>query len=163
MTTKPRLRVFHNGGKKEQNTHTHIHTHTLNRTLPQKQSIFSMTESQLKLKPNCCIPTNNNFIFQRNNIDKQLRLMCHFTKNLSLLKVTTTNFLLVQLLLHSLFGNIIVFVWLEQILRQQDKSLLWRKRNMFGARLKTIWEEQLVDPPIDYVTVDSDLCIYVLS
>ena len=26
------------------------------------------------------------------------------------------------------------------------------KINMFGARIKIMWEEQLVDPPIDYIT-----------
>ena len=46
--------------------------------------------------------------------------------------------------------TIIVFVWSEQIGGQQDKDLLWRQRNMFGARLK-IMLLQLVDPPIDYI------------
>ena len=27
-----------------------------------------------------------------------------------------------------------------------------KQRNMFGARIKIVWEEQLVDPPIDYIT-----------
>ena len=27
-----------------------------------------------------------------------------------------------------------------------------KQRNMFGARIKIMWEEQLVDPPIDYIT-----------
>ena len=26
------------------------------------------------------------------------------------------------------------------------------QRDMFGARIKIMWEEQLVDPPIDYIT-----------
>ena len=26
------------------------------------------------------------------------------------------------------------------------------QRSMFGARMKIMWEEQLVDPPIDYIT-----------
>ena len=26
------------------------------------------------------------------------------------------------------------------------------QRSMFGARMKIIWEEQLVDPPIGYIT-----------
>ena len=25
-------------------------------------------------------------------------------------------------------------------------------RNLFGARIKIMWEEQLVNPPIDYIT-----------
>ena len=29
---------------------------------------------------------------------------------------------------------------------------LWRKRNKFGARFNIIWEKQLVDPPIHYLT-----------
>ena len=32
------------------------------------------------------------------------------------------------------------------------RRLLRRQRNMFGTRIKIIWEEQLVDPPIDYIT-----------
>ena len=26
-------------------------------------------------------------------------------------------------------------------------------RSMFGARMKNMWEEQLVDPPIDFITI----------
>ena len=26
-----------------------------------------------------------------------------------------------------------------------------KQRNMFGARIKIMWEERLVDPPIDYI------------
>ena len=26
-------------------------------------------------------------------------------------------------------------------------------RSMFGARMKIMWEEQLVDPPVDYITL----------
>ena len=29
---------------------------------------------------------------------------------------------------------------------------LRRQRNMFGARIKIMWEEQLVDPPIHNIT-----------
>ena len=32
------------------------------------------------------------------------------------------------------------------------KRPLWRQRNMFGARIKIMWEVQLVDPSIDYLT-----------
>ena len=31
------------------------------------------------------------------------------------------------------------------------KRPLWRQRNMFGAIIKIMWEEQLVDPPIGYI------------
>ena len=41
--------------------------------------------------------------------------------------------------------TVIVFVWSEEKGRQQDKC-------PFGARIKILWEEQLVDPPIDYYT-----------
>ena len=27
-----------------------------------------------------------------------------------------------------------------------------KERNMIGARIKIMWEEQLADPPIDYIT-----------
>ena len=33
-----------------------------------------------------------------------------------------------------------------------EKSLCEDKRNMFGARIKIMWEKQIVDPPIDYIT-----------
>ena len=32
------------------------------------------------------------------------------------------------------------------------KRLFVKQRNMFGARIKIIWEEQLVDPPLDFKT-----------
>ena len=41
--------------------------------------------------------------------------------------------------------HIIVFVRSEEKGRQKDKG-------SFGARIKIVWEEQLVDPPIDYIT-----------
>ena len=28
-----------------------------------------------------------------------------------------------------------------------------RQRNMFGPRIKIMWEEQLVDPPIDFLKI----------
>ena len=31
------------------------------------------------------------------------------------------------------------------------KGLPQQQRNTFGARIKIMWEEQLVDPPIDYL------------
>ena len=47
----------------------------------------------------------------------------------------------------NLYGGItcILFVWSEEKGHQQDKSL-------FGARIKIMWEEKLVDPPIAYLT-----------
>ena len=42
-------------------------------------------------------------------------------------------------------GCIIVFVQSEEKGHQQDKG-------PFGAKIKIMWEEQLVDPPIDYKT-----------
>ena len=32
------------------------------------------------------------------------------------------------------------------------KRPLWRQRNTFSARIKIMWKEQLVDPPIHYLT-----------
>ena len=40
------------------------------------------------------------------------------------------------------------------------KRPLWRQRNMFGARIKIMLDEQLVDPPVDkiiYVLVMNDV------
>ena len=34
---------------------------------------------------------------------------------------------------------------------------LIEQRTMFGAIIKIIWEEQLVDPPIDYITFTFNL------
>ena len=49
-------------------------------------------------------------------------------------------------------GNGFVFVWSEWNGHQQDRHL-WSQRNMFGARIKIVWEEQLVDPPIDFISL----------
>ena len=43
----------------------------------------------------------------------------------------------------------LVFVWSEWNGRQHDKGLLQQQRSTFGARMKIMWKEQLVDPPID--------------
>ena len=32
------------------------------------------------------------------------------------------------------------------------KRALFRQQNMFGARIKIVWEEQLVDPAVEYIT-----------
>ena len=55
-------------------------------------------------------------------------------------------------------NTIIVFVSTEEkggerTMRQtlNVKSPLWKQRNMFGARIKIMWEEQLVDPSIHYI------------
>ena len=40
---------------------------------------------------------------------------------------------------------VIVFVWLKEKGRQQDKG-------PFGTRIKIMCEEQLVDPQMDYIT-----------
>ena len=39
------------------------------------------------------------------------------------------------------------------------KRPLRRQRNMFGNKIKIMWEEQVVDPPIDYI----NKWFYVLS
>ena len=31
------------------------------------------------------------------------------------------------------------------------KRPMWRQKNMFGARIRIMWEEQLVGPPIDFI------------
>ena len=41
-------------------------------------------------------------------------------------------------------GNVIVFVWSEEKWRQWNKG-------PFGASIKIMLEEQLVDPPNDYI------------
>ena len=46
--------------------------------------------------------------------------------------------------------SFIVFVWSEWNGPQQEKYFLWQQRYTFGARIKIMWEEQLVDPLIDY-------------
>ena len=32
----------------------------------------------------------------------------------------------------------------------ERKGPLWRQRNIFGTRIKIMWDNQLVDSPIDY-------------
>ena len=49
-----------------------------------------------------------------------------------------------QLNQQGMLAPVIVFVW-------SDKCLLEQQRNTFGARIKIMWEEKLVDPPIDYI------------
>ena len=48
----------------------------------------------------------------------------------------------------NLYGGItrIIFVWSEEKGHQQDKGL-------FGARIKIMWEEKLVDPTIDFIYI----------
>ena len=40
---------------------------------------------------------------------------------------------------------------------------LWRQRNIFGARINIMWEEQLVDPPIHYITTVNALYFIEIS
>ena len=35
---------------------------------------------------------------------------------------------------------------------ESEKTFVKKQRNMFCARIKIMWEEQLVDPQIDYIT-----------
>ena len=37
-------------------------------------------------------------------------------------------------------------------MNNESEKAFVKQRNMFGARIKIIWEEHLVDPPIDYIT-----------
>ena len=44
----------------------------------------------------------------------------------------------------------------------QVKGPLLKQRNMFVVRIKIMWEEQLVDPPIHFTTFVIALCYYTL-
>ena len=62
------------------------------------------------------------------------------------------------------FYNYLIIEWLVKLLclsghnkkganrTMKVKRPLWEQRNMFGARIKIMWDEQLVDPPIHYLT-----------
>ena len=50
-----------------------------------------------------------------------------------------------SLLNQILLTSTIVFVWSEEKGRQQNKG-------PFSARVNIMWEEKLVDPPMDYIT-----------
>ena len=48
----------------------------------------------------------------------------------------------------------IVFVWSEEKGRQQHKG-------PFGPRIKIMWEEQLVDPPVDFNPTEGTLMLKI--
>ena len=51
---------------------------------------------------------------------------------------------------HSKILKVMVVLYLSG---QNEKSTnRTDKRNMFGARVKIMWDEQLVDPPVHYIT-----------
>ena len=47
---------------------------------------------------------------------------------------------------------------MAQIRTMKVKRPFVKQRNMFGARMKIVWEEQLVDPQNDFIIV---LCHYI--
>ena len=61
-------------------------------------------------------------------------------------KVKNCSILLKLSVVHS-----IVFVWSAQIGCQHDQGPLQQQTNTFGAGIKIMWEEQLVDTPIGFI------------